>query len=115
LLRDPRTIFLVAFDGVEPVGFVLAYELLGHGYSVTLCINEVEVTAAHRRRGIGTRLLRQFERIARERGIEEALLTDEENAAGIRLYESTLRSGGRALLGRQDVHTRGDGVAAVTS
>ena len=90
LLRDPRTIFLVAFDGAEPVGFVLAYELLRrHGYNVTLCIYEIEVTAAHRRRGIGTRLLRQLERIARERGIEEAfVLTDEENAAGMRLYES---------------------------
>jgi ribosomal protein S18 acetylase RimI-like enzyme len=90
LLRDPRTIFLVAFDGAEPVGFVLAYELLRrHGYNVTLCIYEIDVNAAYRRRGIGTRLLRELERIARDRGIEEAfVLTDEDNAAAMRLYES---------------------------
>jgi ribosomal protein S18 acetylase RimI-like enzyme len=90
LLRDPRTIFLVAFEGDEPAGFVLAYELpRRHGYNVTLIVYEVEVEDVHRRQGIATRLLRELEEIARGRGIEEAfVLTEPDNLAANRLYES---------------------------
>lgn len=94
LLRDPRTIFLVAFDDGAPVGFVLAYELpRRHGFDVTLFVYEIEVSAACRRQGIGARLLHELETIARGRGIEEAfVLTDADNLAAMRLYE---RAGGR--------------------
>jgi [ribosomal protein S18]-alanine N-acetyltransferase len=91
LLHDPRTIFLVAFDdGGEPAGFVLAYELpRRHGLDVTLCVYEIEVDERHRRRGIGARLLRELESIARGRGVEEGfVLTDDDNVAAMRLYES---------------------------
>jgi ribosomal protein S18 acetylase RimI-like enzyme len=90
LLHDPRTIFLVAFDDGAPVGFVLAYALpRRHGLNVTLCVYEIEVSAAFRRRGIGTRLLRKVAQIARQRGIEEGfVLTDEDNVAAMCLYES---------------------------
>jgi ribosomal protein S18 acetylase RimI-like enzyme len=90
LLQDPRTIFLVAFDDGAPVGFVLAYALpRRHGLNVTLCVYEVEVNAACRRQGIGARLLRELAQIARQRGIEEGfVLTDADNVAGMRLYES---------------------------
>jgi len=90
LLQDPRTIFLVAFDGDEPVGFVLAYALpRRHGLNLTLCVYEVDVNAAYRRRGIGGRLLRELEEVARQRGIEEGfVLTDADNTAAMRLYES---------------------------
>jgi ribosomal protein S18 acetylase RimI-like enzyme len=94
LLQDSRTIFLVAFDDGAPVGFVLAYALpRRHGLNVTLCVYEIEVSAASRSRGVGTRLLRELEQVARQRGIEEGfVLTDEDNAAAMRLYESV---GGR--------------------
>jgi GNAT superfamily N-acetyltransferase len=90
LLQDPRTIFLVAFEDGQPVGFVLAYELpRRHGFNVTLCVYEVEVYAAHRQRGIGGRLLRELEQLARRRGVEEGfVLTDADNNAAMRLFES---------------------------
>ena len=90
LLDDPRTLFLVALDGGEPVGFVLAYELpRRHGHAVTLCIYEVDVVAAWRRRGVATRLLREVEGIARQAGIAEAfVLTDPDNVAAMQLYRS---------------------------
>ena len=90
LLDDPRTLFLVALDGGAPVGFVLAYELpRRHGHAVTLCIYEIEVDEARRRRGIGTWLLRELEALARERGVAEAfVLTEADNTAAMRLYES---------------------------
>jgi ribosomal protein S18 acetylase RimI-like enzyme len=90
LLHDPRTIFLVAFDAADPVGFVLAYALpRRHGLNVTLCVYEIEVDAAYRGRGIGSRLLRELEGLARKRGIEEGfVLTNEDNVAAMRLYES---------------------------
>jgi ribosomal protein S18 acetylase RimI-like enzyme len=96
LLGDERTIFLVAFDDDgTAVGFVLAYALpRRHGHEVTLCVYEIEVTAVYRRRGIAKRLLRELEGIARQRGIAEGfVLTDEDNAAAMRLYESV---GGKA-------------------
>jgi len=90
LLHDQRTIFLVAFDGDAPIGFVLAYELpRRHGFNVTLCIYEVEVDAAYHRRGLATRLFAELERVARERGVDEGfVLTDADNAAAMGLYES---------------------------
>ncbi len=90
LLRDDRTIFLAAFDGDEPIGFVLAYELpRRHGDAAMLFVYEVDVAAAYRRRGVATALMRELERLARERGIGEAfVLTDEENEPAMRFYES---------------------------
>jgi ribosomal protein S18 acetylase RimI-like enzyme len=90
LLHDPRTLFLVAFDGETPAGFVLAYALpRRHGLEVTLCVYEVDVAEGYRRRGIGRRLLGELEAVARERGIEEGfVLTEAGNAAAMRLYES---------------------------
>jgi ribosomal protein S18 acetylase RimI-like enzyme len=94
LLDDERTIFLVAFDGDLPVGFVLAYELVRrHGDPSKLFVYEVDVTETHRRRGIGKALLTGLDRIARARGIREGwVLTDRTNEAAIALYRSV---GGR--------------------
>ena len=75
LLADPAMIFLVAFDGEEPVGFVFGYEL--------------EVHEAHRRRGIAARLLRDLLRRAQDDGIIDAfVLTEPDNDAANALYAS---------------------------
>lgn len=90
---DERTLFLVAFDDDEPIGFVLAYELLRrHGDPSQLYVYEVEVAEGHRRCGVGSALMAEVERFARERGIRRAFLHSEpDNDAAAMLYR---RAGG---------------------
>jgi ribosomal protein S18 acetylase RimI-like enzyme len=88
LLDDERTIFLAAFRGGDPVGFVLAYELpRRRGHERMLCVYEVDVRAADRGRGVGTRLMRELESLARARGVGKGfVLTDADNEPANRLY-----------------------------
>ena len=90
LLADDSTIFLVAFVGDEPIGFVLAYELRRrHGDESMLLVYEVGVDDAYRHRGVAKSLLAELARIARQRGIGEGfVLTDPENDAANALYAS---------------------------
>jgi len=90
LLSSESTIFLVAFEAEEPIGFVLAYELpRRHGEAAILLVYEVDVDQAHRHRGVATALLDELARIARERGIGEGfVLTDADNVAANELYRS---------------------------
>jgi ribosomal protein S18 acetylase RimI-like enzyme len=92
LLADERTIFLAAFETEErePVGFVLAHELLRrHGDPSQLFVYEVGVAPEARRRGVATELLRELTRIARARGIRRGfVLTNEANEAAMKLYRS---------------------------
>jgi ribosomal protein S18 acetylase RimI-like enzyme len=90
LLADPRTLFLVAFDGDQPVGFVLAHDLpRRHGDPSNLFVYEVDVATTHRRRGIASALLARLAELARERGIRGGFLTTEpENEAANALYGS---------------------------
>jgi ribosomal protein S18 acetylase RimI-like enzyme len=90
LLSDDSTIFLVAFEGDEPIGFLLAYELRRrHGDPSMLLVYEVDVDEARRRQGVATTLLNGLAQIARERGIAEGfVLTDLDNDAANALYEA---------------------------
>jgi aminoglycoside 3-N-acetyltransferase I len=90
LLADDRTIFLAAFQGAEPVGFVFGYDLpRRHGKRSILFVYELEVKAACRRQGIATRLMIELRRIARSRGTEDSfVLTEPDNAAANALYAS---------------------------
>lgn len=90
LLADEGTIFLAAFQGDDPIGFVFGYELpRRHGAPSILFVYELDVDAAHRRQRIATQLLTELERIARSRGITEGfILTEPDNAAANTLYES---------------------------
>jgi aminoglycoside 3-N-acetyltransferase I len=90
LLADDRTIFLAAFQGAEPVGFVFGYDLpRRHGKRSILFVYELEVKAACRRQGIATRLMIELRRIARSRGTEDSfVLTEPDNTAANALYAS---------------------------
>jgi aminoglycoside 3-N-acetyltransferase I len=90
LLADEHTIFLAAFQGKQPIGFVYGYELLRvDGAPSMLFIYELDVDEAYRRRGIATLLMTELEQIARSRGIAEGfVLTEPDNVAANTLYES---------------------------
>ena len=90
LLADDATIFLAAFRGAEPVGFVFGYELQRrHEAPSILFVYELDVDEAHRRQGIGGRLMRELAEIARSRGVSEGfVLTEPENDAANALYRS---------------------------
>src|SRR6516225_4622983 len=87
-LADPRHHLVVAVDDGLVVGFVSAVHYI-HPDKLhpELWINEVGVAATHRRRGLGTRLLRAVFAVARGLGCAEAwVLTDRANTAAMRLY-----------------------------
>ena len=90
LLEDDRCFYLAAFDGDDPVGFVLAYELLRrHGDPSVLFVYEIDVAEAHQRRGIGTALMEQVARAAAQRGIRSGfVLTNQSNGPAMAFYAS---------------------------
>jgi aminoglycoside 3-N-acetyltransferase I len=85
LLADDRTLFVAAFDGSEPVGFAFGYVLpRRHGRPAAMFVYELGVDEAHRRQGLGRRLMQEL--LA---GQEEAyVLTELDNDAANALYAS---------------------------
>jgi ribosomal protein S18 acetylase RimI-like enzyme len=90
LLADARTFYVVAFEGEGPVGFVLAHELpRRHGDRTQLFVYEIEVVESKQRRGVGTALMRELERLARARGIRTGfVLTNQANKGAMEFYRS---------------------------
>ena len=85
LLADDRVRFVVAFDGDDPVGFALGYELpRRHGRPTSFFVYELGVDEPYRRRGIGRRLMAEL-----LEGHEKAfVLTEPSNDAANALYAS---------------------------
>jgi aminoglycoside 3-N-acetyltransferase I len=101
-LAQPDVHLLVAFEGDEPLGFVLAYELLRrHGDPIRLFIYEVGVRAERRREGIGRRLLDELRSLGRERGVRSAFViaeTDDRDALAFYRAAGGKRSKGEMTI-----------------
>jgi aminoglycoside 3-N-acetyltransferase I len=89
-LSGDTTVQLVAFDGEEPVGQLLAYELIRrHGDGRMMFVYEIGVRSDYRRNGVGRMLFAALSEICRERGITRAfVITNERNEAAMAFYEA---------------------------
>jgi ribosomal protein S18 acetylase RimI-like enzyme len=91
-LADPHNIFLLAYVGERPVGFLRGTEL-GQLTSARgqMFLYEVAVEDGYRRRGIGTEMVRRLLELCRSREVEEIFVftDDPANTPAERLYRST--------------------------
>lgn len=88
-LADPRHHIVVAVDDGTIVGFVSGVHYVHPDKAAELFINEVGVSAAHRREGIGAKLLDAILRKGRALGCREAwVATEPDNRAARALYTS---------------------------
>lgn len=100
LLSDPRTLFVVAEEGTEIVGFIWAHWLgrlrLEQEH---LFVYEVEVARKHQREGIGTKLMRAVISEARSRKTDAFVFTNHSNKPAVSFYKHL---GGRIKNGNGD-------------
>ena len=89
-LADPNCILLVAEVEGRPIGQVLGYVLKRwDSKKPMLLLYSIDVAKAHRRKGVGSKLIREFRRIGEEIGCGTSfVLTTASNAAAMALYES---------------------------
>ncbi len=88
-LEDPRHHIAVAIDAGLVVGFASGVHYIHPDKPAELWINEVAVAPAHRRRGIGSAVLRALLEVGRAHHCTVAwVLTDRHNAAAMALYSS---------------------------
>ncbi|MCG3154739.1 MAG: Gentamicin 3-N-acetyltransferase [bacterium] len=98
LLGEPHVVALVALDGETVIGGLVAYELQKFEQErKEIYIYDLAVSAAHRRKGVATNLIRELQRAAGERGAYVIFVqADQGDIPAIRLYQS--------LGKREDVH-----------
>ena len=89
-LEDERHHLLLGYVDDRPAGFLSAVEVFHPDKRSELFLNEVGVIEDARRRGVARALVDELKRIGHERGcVSMWVLTDEDNAGGMRLYQST--------------------------
>jgi GNAT superfamily N-acetyltransferase len=101
ILAEPNVHLLVAFEGDEPVGFLVAHELLRpFGDPVRLFVREVRVRTERRHEGIGRRLLEALWDVGRERDAGTAFaLADAGDREALAFYRAAGgRPSGRELV-----------------
>lgn len=88
-LADPRHIMFVAVENGVVVGMASAFEYVHPDKPPQMFVNEVGVTPAHQRRGIGRNLVAALLEQARLRGCSAAwVAADEDNMTAQALYAS---------------------------
>jgi len=86
-LADPLHELVLAYDGSDVVGFVSGTVLMHPDKPPAFFVNEVNVNASHRRRGIATKLMERIITVARDRDCEGIWLgTETDNAPALGLY-----------------------------
>lgn len=87
LLADYNSVSLVAKENCDIVGFIIG-TIYTESNSLTGHILTLDVSPTVRRRGIARRLLREIEKIFRERGVTSCRLeVREDNVAALGLYQ----------------------------
>ena len=82
----------IAYEDDEPAGFVSGVETTHPDKGTEMFLYELAVDESHRRRGIGRALVDALADRARERGCYGMwVLTDGDNTAAVRTYESAAR------------------------
>ncbi len=90
-LDDPHSYLLVAYDDMQPAGFVRAHALAQLDTpKLQMFLYEIGVDPAFQRRGIARALIAALEAICREHEFEEMfVITNASNHAAMELYRST--------------------------
>jgi ribosomal protein S18 acetylase RimI-like enzyme len=90
-LANPANYLLVAESDKQPAGFLTAYRLERPDRDAgQMFVYEIGVAPAWRGQGLAAALIQEIKRLAREEGMSEAfVLTNHDNEAALRLYEST--------------------------
>lgn len=88
-LKDPKNILLLAYDNEKIAGAALAYEILHPEGENYFYVHELDTHPKYRRQGVGTMLMKELLRMAKDRGCYELWLGTEEDSLGAQaLYES---------------------------
>ena len=97
-LSDPATFFVAARVDGELAGLAWGIQMRSPSGRLTSYLHELDVRAEHRRRGVGTALVRASMEVARDRGSSKFWLsTGMHNETAQALYESL--AGDRKPLG----------------
>jgi ribosomal protein S18 acetylase RimI-like enzyme len=89
-LADERHHLLVAYEGLQPVGFVSGVEVTHPDKGTEMFLYELAVNEAYRRRGIGRDLVERLAAVARRTGCYGMwVVTDHDNEAARATYEGT--------------------------
>ncbi|MGB0560772.1 MAG: GNAT family N-acetyltransferase [Spirulinaceae cyanobacterium] len=95
-LNDPRHHLVIALEGETVVGMASAVDYIHPDKSVALWINEVGVSPAYQRQGIGRQLMMALLELGRSLGCDTAWLgTESDNVAANALYRAV---GGKPSL-----------------
>ncbi|MDH2391689.1 GNAT family N-acetyltransferase [Streptomyces sp. HNM0663] len=89
-LAAPGHLMLIAYaDDGRPVGMVSGIEMLHPDKGTEMCLYELSVDEAHRRRGVGRALTEALAEAARERGCYDMWVgVDTDNDAALATYRS---------------------------
>ncbi|WP_438293759.1 N-acetyltransferase family protein [Streptomyces sp. HUAS TT7] len=88
-LAAPGHVMLIAYAGGAPVGFVSGIEMLHPDKGSEMCLYELAVAEAHRRRGIGRALVDALAAVARGRGCYDMWVgVDTDNDAALAAYRA---------------------------